>query len=42
MFEFGLPFFIWWNFSKLKLGVNYFMIEFGVFFKLKVWWNFFI
>ena len=33
MNEFGvLFFFIWCNFYKLKFGVKYFMIEFGIFF----------
>ena len=42
MIEFSVLFFTWCNFDKLKIGVKYFMIEFGVLFSLKVCCNFFI
>lgn len=35
MIELDVLFFIWYNFYKLKFGLKYFMIEFGVFFNRK-------
>ena len=42
MIEFIALFLTWCNFDKLKIGIKYFMIVFGVLFLLKVWCDFFI